>query len=67
MGMKLKTYLTQNAINQSQFAALIGVHRSTVHRFIEGTRRPDLTTLERIHRVTGGSVTAVDFFKRKVK
>lgn len=65
--MKLSEYLTTKKIKAAQFASLIGKHRSSVLRFCDGTRRPDLETLERIHEHTGGEVTAQDFFAKPPK
>lgn len=65
--MKLEAYLKAKNIRPARFAAMILVNRSTVHRFCSGDRRPDLTTLERIHNVTDGEVSAVDFFAKPVK
>lgn len=64
--MKLSDYLALHKITSSAFADLIGVTQSSVSRFCNGTRRPDLTTIEKIHKVTGGQVTAEDFFETPV-
>lgn len=61
--MKLSQYLAKHKMKPGQFAQKIGVHRSSVVRFCDETRRPDLGTLERIHDATDGQVTAADFFK----
>lgn len=61
--MKLALYLETKKIKPAVFARLIGKHRSTVLRFCKGTRRPDIDTLEAIHRETKGRVTAKDFFQ----
>lgn len=66
-GMKLDAYLKSKNIKPARFAAMISVNRSTVHRFCNGERRPDLSTLQLIHEVTDGEVTAVDFFTKRKK
>lgn len=63
MPMKLSKYLSVHGITATQFAALIGVNQSSVSRFCNEARRPDLTTIEKIHNVTNGSVRAEDFFE----
>lgn len=60
--MHLSTYLKKKRISHDVFAESIGVHRSSVSRFCARTRKPDLDTLEKIHKVTRGVVTAKDFF-----
>lgn len=60
--MHLGTYLEKQKLSPAKFAEMIGVHRTSVVRFRDGTRRPDLQTIQRIHEVTKGKVTAKDFF-----
>lgn len=59
--MKLEQYLARKKLNQSQFADLIGSHKSTVSRLVRGLTWPDKETLRRIRQVTGGAVSANDF------
>lgn len=61
--MKLADYLETKNIKPAVFARKIGKHRSSVLRFCKGTRKPDIETLEAIHRETKGKVTAKDFFQ----
>lgn len=60
--MQLAAYLKSKNITPQAFADAIGVHRTSVVRFCSGERRPDLTTLQKIHEATGGDVTPQDFF-----
>ncbi len=60
--MKLETYLSQNDIKPSAFAAEIGVAPSTITRLIKGERSPRLDLIMLIRDKTGGKVTADDFF-----
>jgi predicted transcriptional regulator len=59
--MRLDAYLLQNDIEFSDFAKAIGVHRTSVYRFVKGLAFPRPSTIERIIQVTGGNVTANDF------
>lgn len=59
--MNLADYLFQNRISDGDFAASIGVDRSSVNRMRRGITRPDWPTVERIIEVTAGAVTANDF------
>lgn len=61
--MKLETYLTENNIRPSVFAAEIGVAPSTITRLIKGERSPRLDLIMLIKEKTGGAVTAEDFFE----
>ena len=61
--MNLTQYLEKHNITHDEFAALIGKHRTSVSRFCSGDRKPDLETLEAIHRATKGKVKAEDFFR----
>jgi hypothetical protein len=59
--MRLALYLRTNGIPVENFADDIGVHRTSVYRFMKGLAFPRPSTIERIIRVTGGKVTANDF------
>jgi DNA-binding phage protein len=59
--MRLDHYLLKNDIEVSAFAKDIGVHRTSVYRFIKGLAFPRPETIERIIKVTEGRVTANDF------
>lgn len=60
--MKLETYLFQNRIKASAFAAQLGVAPSTITRLLKGERSPRLDLIMLIKEKTGGQVTAEDFF-----
>jgi predicted transcriptional regulator len=60
--MKLADYLQHHSIHPADFAKSIGVSRETVRRYMVGDRRPELEKLHKIAEVTGGEVTANDFF-----
>jgi Helix-turn-helix len=59
--MRLDHYLQQNDIKPEAFAEQIGVHTTTIYRFIQGTSFPKSSNLKRIAEVTGGAVQANDF------
>ena len=67
--MKLGSYLEQIQSKPSDFAALIGVHRSTVIRWVESEKmnvpqhRPSWGHLANIFAATKGAVTANDFVR----
>jgi transcriptional regulator with XRE-family HTH domain len=64
--MRLHAYLTRNDIRVDDFAAAIGVSSlSTIYRYIRGERIPCSRTMERIRDLTGGAVTADDFFRSR--
>ena len=59
--MRLDWYLEKNAIPVEKFADKIGVHRTSIYRFMKGLAFPRPATLRRIKEATGGRVTAEDF------
>jgi DNA-binding transcriptional regulator YdaS (Cro superfamily) len=59
--MRLDTYLEKSNTPVERFADLIGVHRTSVYRFMKGLAFPRPSTIERITAVTQGKVTANDF------
>ena len=61
LAMRLDSYLIKNDIPVEQFAKKIGVHRTTVYRFMNGGTFPRAETLRRIRDATGGKVVADDF------
>lgn len=59
--MKLSDYLAKEGLRPEEFAARLGVHRSTITRYLNGTRRPDRSLERRVMDVTKGAVTPLDF------
>lgn len=59
--MTLETWLFENKIKPSAFAARIGVAPSTITRLIKGERSPRLDLIASIQRETNGQVTLADF------
>lgn len=64
-GMKLAEYLALKEITHAAFAEKIGTTQATVSRYASGARLPRPAVLDRIKRVTGGAVTANDFYDRR--
>ena len=59
--MHLSEYMATHNISDEEFAPLIQRSRVTVNRIRRGAVRPDWETIDRISKVTGNAVTAVDF------
>ncbi len=59
--MDLQTFQSQRKLSLSALARLLGRPVSTVHGWVNGTRRPDWASLADIARATDGAVTANDF------
>ena len=59
--MRLDQYLEKSQTPVEKFADLIGVHRTSVYRFMKGLAFPRPDTIERITEVTKSDVTANDF------
>jgi predicted transcriptional regulator len=60
--MTLAQWLRRAAVSQADFARMIGVTQATVCRYVAGTRIPRRAIMTRIEQVTGGQVTAADFY-----
>jgi len=61
--MELHKYLAKKKLGVDAFGKLIGRHRTTVTRLIDGETKPDWQTMETIYRVTGGKVRPNDFLR----
>jgi transcriptional regulator with XRE-family HTH domain len=61
--MQLCEYLAKFEKKPDQFAADIGVDRTTVLRYLRGKRKPTLEIVGRIQRATDGKVSLGDFYK----
>ena len=59
--MKLDRWLKRHKVSPEAFAKQIGVHETTVYRFIQGLSFPKSSNLRKIAEVTNGSVKANDF------
>lgn len=61
-GMKLSDYIRERGLTLTAFGQQIGVTHATVHRYISQGRIPEPDVMREIIKVTGGVVTANDFF-----
>jgi transcriptional regulator with XRE-family HTH domain len=59
--MILGDYLTTVGKTVADFAAEIGVHPNSLHRYMRGARLPKKKILRKISQATDGAVTANDF------
>jgi transcriptional regulator with XRE-family HTH domain len=59
--MRLDLYLEKNEIPVEEFADQIGVHRTSIYRFMKGIAFPRPSTIRLIRTATLGAVTAEDF------
>ena len=62
--MKLKAYLAKNEISERVFGERIGTSQASVNRYCNG-RVPEPETMRKIIEVTGGEVTANDFYAQE--
>lgn len=60
--MTLAEYLSKHEITDEAFAAKVGLSQSQISRLKRGKSRPSWPALAAITSVTGGKVTADDFF-----
>jgi len=59
--MDLQGWLRHTNTSVKSFAAAVGVDQATVRRWLNGTRKPSLATLQRVVRETKGEV-GIDAF-----
>jgi antitoxin CcdA len=59
--MDLRAFQAERGLSLSALARLLDRPVSTVHGWVNGTRRPDWAGLADIAKATGGAVTANDF------
>jgi transcriptional regulator with XRE-family HTH domain len=62
IGMKLKTYLDAEGIDQTAFAAAINTTQVAVSRYVSGRRIPRPAIMRRIAHETKGLVGPEDFY-----
>ncbi len=66
--MTLADYLARTGTTLEAFGARLGVAHSTVQRWATGQSRPrSKAAMDTVSRVTGGAVTAADFFGEPAK
>jgi len=59
--MKIKEFLKEKKINQSNFAKLVGISRFHANRLANSKTLPSCKLLKKIDEVTKGKVTLKDF------
>ena len=60
--MRLEQYRKEQEKTQGEIANLIGVTQAAVSRYERGKQVPEPDVMSEIHRVTGGLVSANDFY-----
>jgi transcriptional regulator with XRE-family HTH domain len=63
--MTLDAYLRSVGKTHAQFADAVGISESSVSRYCSGKIIPSKQVMKRIREVTGGKVTADDFYTDK--
>lgn len=63
--MTLSEYLSREGIKAAHFAKTLGVEPSTIHRLLNGSRKPGWDLADRITKETAGSVTIADFARAR--
>lgn len=58
--MDLRTWLFHNRMKVTEFARLIGIHRSYVHMWMSGTKKPHAKLMDEIRELTMGKVDSFD-------
>lgn len=58
--MDLRTWLFQNHMKVTDFANLLSVHRTYVHLWISGKRKPHKKILSKISEMTMGKVSSFE-------
>lgn len=64
---KLDRWLKENNTSRPEFATRLGVHRSTLHRWLdpEDEALPLMSNMRLVETITGGQVKPVDWYKEK--
>ena len=60
--MNLPSFLLKRQISQAKFAEIIAESPQTVSRYVNGTRIPEPSIMQKIYTATDGLVTANDFY-----
>lgn len=62
--MTLEAYLVKHGLTFSEFARRVETHPEQIRRYVKAGRIPRPKTMALITEVTGGEVTATDFYER---
>ncbi len=60
--MRLREYLEEQRLTDAEFGRLVGATQPAVSRWASGARLPRPKMVARIQEVTGGKVSAADFY-----
>lgn len=60
--MKLQAYLDEQKLTHLAFGQLVGASEFGVRKWARGERTPRGAAMRKIQEVTGGAVSAADFF-----
>lgn len=60
--MNISDYMTEHDLKDGDMAELVDHDRATISRVRRGVTKPSDILIKRIFKVTGGAVTANDFF-----
>ena len=63
--MKLTEYLTNNKITKAEFSRKLGVSEHHLFSILAGRRGPSLPLAQKIHRLTFGKVSLLDWTEAK--
>lgn len=62
--MTLKEFRSARKMSVKELATALGLHWVTVHKYENGTRKPNLKAIDKIRRYTGGLVDISDFLNQ---
>ena len=65
--MTLYQYLSKNQIEKAQFARDLGIAESTLYKYINQERNPQLPIAIKIYRITGGHVSYEDMLVEELE
>lgn len=63
LAQRLKILCLKSGLTQTQIGAHVGTNRTTIYRWTEGTRTPDITSLARLCKLFGVSADYLLFGK----
>lgn len=66
-GMNISDYLSQTSKKSTEFAKELGVTHSAVSKWCKGKTTPSKATMQLIKHITGGLVTADDFYSSPLR
>lgn len=58
----LEKWIIQKGLTDKEFSEMIGIKLNSLRRYFRRDRRPSFKILEKINKITGGAITANDFY-----